>query len=125
LKPFHGIFSPPGAVLTDTSLTANLDSAVIKIKSAGDRANELAGVMNDVVVTIKQDMQNGKGKVNALLRDSLMVTKINSSLDNIQKGTDAFSQNMEALKHNFLFRGYFKKLEKEKLRASKQHVVIH
>jgi phospholipid/cholesterol/gamma-HCH transport system substrate-binding protein len=84
LKPFHCIFSPPGAVLTVTSLTANLESAVIKIKSAGDRANELAGVINDVVVTIKHDMQNGKGKVNALLRDSLMVTKINSSLDNIQ-----------------------------------------
>lgn len=114
-----------GAILTDTSFAANLNSAIIKIKSVGDRADELAGVLNEVVASFKQDVQNGKGTVNALLRDSLMVIKINSSLDNIQKGTDAFSQNMEALKHNFLFRGYFRKQEKQKLKDSKQNVVIH
>ncbi len=35
-------------------------------------------------------------------------------MDNLQKGTDGFNQNMEALKHNFLFRGYFKNQEKSK-----------
>jgi phospholipid/cholesterol/gamma-HCH transport system substrate-binding protein len=53
-----------------------------------------------------------------------MVTKISNSLDNIQKGTDAFSQNMEALKHNFLFRGYFRKLEKQKNKDNKQSVAV-
>ncbi|WP_165760471.1 hypothetical protein [Niastella populi] len=52
-----------------------------------------------------------------------MVTKISSSLDNIQKGTDAFSQNMEALKHNFLFRGYFRKLEKQKNKEQRRGIV--
>jgi phospholipid/cholesterol/gamma-HCH transport system substrate-binding protein len=33
-------------------------------------------------------------------------------MDNVQKGTAAFSENMEALKHNFLLRGYFRKQEK-------------
>ena len=46
--------------------------------------------------------------------DGLMVMKLNSSLDNIQKGTDGFNQSMEALKHNFLLRGYFRKQEKKK-----------
>jgi phospholipid/cholesterol/gamma-HCH transport system substrate-binding protein len=35
-------------------------------------------------------------------------------MENIKKGTDGFNQNMEALKHNFLLRGYFKSLEKQK-----------
>jgi phospholipid/cholesterol/gamma-HCH transport system substrate-binding protein len=48
-----------------------------------------------------------------------MVSKINVSLDNIQKGTDGFNQNMEALKHNFLLRGYFKKLERKKAKEQK------
>ena len=45
--------------------------------------------------------------------------KLNISHDNIQKGTDGFNQNMEAIKHSFLFRGYFKKQEwqKEKEKA--------
>ncbi|MND09345.1 hypothetical protein D3C83_325920 [compost metagenome] len=46
-----------------------------------------------------------------------MVIKLNASLDNIQKGTDAFNQNMEALKHHFLLRGYFKKQEKQKAKT--------
>lgn len=35
-------------------------------------------------------------------------------MEHIEKGTEGFNENMEALKHNFLFRGYFKKLEKKK-----------
>jgi phospholipid/cholesterol/gamma-HCH transport system substrate-binding protein len=34
-------------------------------------------------------------------------------MDNVQKGTESFSQDMEALKHNFLLRGYFRKLDKQ------------
>lgn len=113
-----------GAVLTDTVFASNLNEAIIKIKTVGDRADELAGTLNDVVADIKQEVLQGKGTVNALLRDSLMVTKINSSLDNIQKGTDAFSQNMEALKHNFLFRGYFKKQEKQKSKETKHNLAV-
>ncbi|HCW07282.1 MAG TPA: MCE family protein, partial [Cytophagales bacterium] len=36
-----------------------------------------------------------------------------------EQGTQRFNENMEALKHNFLFRGYFKKQEKE-AKASKK-----
>jgi phospholipid/cholesterol/gamma-HCH transport system substrate-binding protein len=60
-----------------------------------------------------------------LFKDSTIVAKIDSSLDNIQKGTDAFSQNMEALKHNFLFRGYFRKLEKQKKKDKGGGIAAH
>jgi phospholipid/cholesterol/gamma-HCH transport system substrate-binding protein len=35
-------------------------------------------------------------------------------MNNINVGTYRFSEDMEALKHHFLFSGYFKKLAKEK-----------
>jgi phospholipid/cholesterol/gamma-HCH transport system substrate-binding protein len=113
-----------GAVLTDTVFASNFNEAILKIKLVGDRADELAGALNEVVADVKQEVHQGKGTVNALLKDSLMVTKINSSLDNIQKGTDAFNQNMEAMKHNFLFRGYFKKQEKQKSKANNQNMAV-
>jgi phospholipid/cholesterol/gamma-HCH transport system substrate-binding protein len=103
-----------GAILTDTSFAYNLNEAIQKIKTVGDEADSLAGEINKVVADIRHDVNNGKGSVNALLKDSMMALKLNASLDNIQKGTDGFNQNMEALKHNFLFRGYFKKQEKQK-----------
>jgi phospholipid/cholesterol/gamma-HCH transport system substrate-binding protein len=103
-----------GAILTDTSFAYNLNQAIVKIKTVGDEADSLAGEINKVVAGIRQDVNSGKGTVNALLKDSLMTMKLNASLDNIQKGTDGFNHNMEALKHNFLLRGYFKKQEKQK-----------
>jgi len=43
-----------------------------------------------------------------------MAKNISLTMENLEKGTDGFNQNMEALKHNFLFRGYFKKLDRQK-----------
>ncbi|HRO86028.1 MAG TPA: MlaD family protein [Niabella sp.] len=103
-----------GELLQDTSFAHNLNAAVQKIQSVGDEAMALTTELKQVVAGIQQDINTGKGTVNSLLKDSLLVVKLNTSLDNIQKGTDGFNQNMEALKHNFLFRGYFKKLEKQK-----------
>ena len=103
-----------GALLTDTSFAKNLNKAILKIKSVGDEADLIAREINKVVVGIRNDVNTGRGPVNALLKDSMMVIKLNESLDNIQKGTDGFNQNMEALKHNFLLQGYFRKQEKQK-----------
>lgn len=112
-----------GAVLTDTAFAYNLNEAILKIKTVGDEADSLAGELNKVVAGIRQDVNSGKGTVNALLKDSLMTIKLNASLDNIQKGTDGFNQNMEALKHNFLLRGYFKKQEKLKRKEETKSTV--
>jgi phospholipid/cholesterol/gamma-HCH transport system substrate-binding protein len=103
-----------GALLTDTSFVQNLNEAVLTIRKVGENADQLAVEISKVVAGINQDLNKGRGTANALLKDSMMVVKLNASLDNIQKGTDGFNQNMEALKHNILFRGYFKKLEKKK-----------
>jgi phospholipid/cholesterol/gamma-HCH transport system substrate-binding protein len=103
-----------GAILTDTAIAKNLNEAILKIKTVADEADTLAGEINKLVAGIQQDVNQGKGTVHALLKDSMMVIKLNTSLDNIQKGTDGFNQNMEAIKHSSLLRGYFRKQEKMK-----------
>lgn len=110
-----------GSLLTDTAFAGNLNIAILKIKAVGDEADSLSQQISKVVGGLQQDINNGKGVVNALLKDSGMVTRLNKSLDNIQKGTDGFNQSMEALKHNILLRGYFRKQErKEKREAEKK-----
>jgi phospholipid/cholesterol/gamma-HCH transport system substrate-binding protein len=56
-----------------------------------------------MVAGMQTDVNYGNLVINALLKDSGMVIKLNEYLDNVQKGNDGFTQNMEALKHNFLF----------------------
>ena len=121
VKDIHGIIADIkngkgslGMLLTDTSFAFRLNETVANIKSVGDSAGKLANELIGLVKTIKEEVNNGKGTVNALLKDSLMSGRLNASLENIKSGTAAFNKNMEALKHNFLFRGYFRKLEKQK-----------
>lgn len=102
-----------GALLTDSSFANNLGEALIEIKAVSHRADSIATSLDNLVAGVQNDLNSGKGPIHALLKDTAIVVKLNASLDNIQKGTDGFNQNMEALKHNFLLRGYFKKLEKK------------
>ena len=114
-----------GRIVRDTVLAIKLDETIDRINGLGEDAGRLAEILNETVSGLQQDMNHGKGPVNALLKDSAIVVKLNNSLDNIEKGTDAFNQNMEALKHNFLFRGYFRRLEKQKQKAAKDPVALH
>ena len=108
-----------GILLKDTAFATNLNGAVLKIKSAGEQADSLVAEINKTVEGITGDIENGKGMLHTLLKDSAITEKVNAALNNIQQGTDGFNQNMEALKHNFLFRGYFRKLERQKQKEEK------
>jgi phospholipid/cholesterol/gamma-HCH transport system substrate-binding protein len=103
-----------GMILRDSSFALSLTDAVLKIQHAGNEADSLAMEITKLVNGIRNEVNNGNGPAHALLKDSAIVIKLNNSLYNIQKGTDNFNQNMEALKHSVFLRGYFRKLEKQR-----------
>lgn len=107
-----------GILLTDTGFAGNLKNAVIKIRSASDNANKMTVQLNSMASNINHDLIYGKGPLHALLRDSTMTKKLNASMDNVQKATIGFNQIIEALKHNFLVRGYFKTQAKQRAKDS-------
>lgn len=103
-------------LLTDTSLTVELRQVVSKIKTLENSADRLVNDLDAVIASIEKDINQGDGAVNALMRDSIMANRLRATIENAEKGTAAFAQDMEALKSNFLFRRYFKKLEKKAAR---------
>ena len=107
-----------GAILTDTAIAINLNQAVDKIKNVGDNAEILTNELNAITQAVKSDLLTSKGAYNALLKDTLLTLKLNNTMNNVELGTASFTENMEALKHNFLFRGYFRRLDKKKKRDS-------
>ena len=56
-----------------------------------------------------------------MINDTLLVKNIDTTMKNIKDGSIKLNENLEALKHNFLFRGYFKKLEKQKIKEEKRN----
>ncbi|MDP4151430.1 MAG: MlaD family protein [Bacteroidota bacterium] len=107
-----------GSLVRDTVLSSSLARAVEKVRDAGASIDRLAGQLDETVQDIHRQVAEGKGTVHALLQDSALARKLDASMENIRAGTDAFNQDMLALQHNFLFRGYFRKLEKEKKKAA-------
>lgn len=103
-----------GKIITDTAIARNLNEAIEKIKLVGSNADTLAADLRAFTLSVKDDVNNGNGTIHTLLKDSSVVQKLNNTLSNIEKGTDGFNQNMEALKNNFLFRGYFRRMDKQK-----------
>ena len=69
---------------------------------------------------LKRQVQASGGTVNTLLTDTTMSRQMRQSLTNVEQGTAGFNQSMEALKHNFLFYGYFRRQEKKQARAAQQ-----
>ncbi|AMR30004.1 mammalian cell entry protein [Mucilaginibacter sp. PAMC 26640] len=102
-----------GVLISDPDVAGDLKSSVCNIRSATENADQMTGQLQEIVKNINHDLSNGKGPLHGLLKDSTLTKKISLSLDNVQKGTNGFNQNMEALKHNFFFKGYFKNLAKQ------------
>jgi len=65
-------------------------------------------------------VQAGEGTAGLILEDSLFRATLMQTLINLESSTERFNTNMEAMRSNFLFRGYFKKLEKEEKKAQKE-----
>ncbi len=78
------------------------------------------GVISEELAIFSHSMNNGNGALARLVRDDKMANSVSNTLSNLESGTKGFSENMEAAKSNFLFKGYFKKKEKEKEKKAEE-----
>ena len=101
---------PIGYLLTDKAFASQLGHAAGKLAGTSDAlAATLAGLQRQV--------QTGAGPLHTLLADTAAAGQLRQSLSNVQQGTQKLNQSMEALQHNFLLRGSFRRQEKKKARA--------
>jgi phospholipid/cholesterol/gamma-HCH transport system substrate-binding protein len=102
--------------VTDTVFFSRLKAASVQIQEASENAKELTGNLSQVSYRIR-DSSNLAGVV---LQDKESADKLRATMENLQSGTKKFEENMEALKHNFLFRGYFRKKERRQQEEAKR-----
>ncbi len=111
---------PAGAILRDTAMAASLRTSVSQLEEIANNAGSLANDLDTIAQSINRAVEVGPGTVNLVLKDTAVSGNIRRTLANVEKGTASFNENMEAMKHNFLFKGYFKKQEKEKAKLEKE-----
>ena len=92
------------------TMANDLKVAVQELRSFSSNTDKIVADLQLMLVEINK----GEGAAGTLIADSIANENIKQSLDNLQKGSKAFNEIMEALKQNFLFRRYFKKQESDK-----------
>ena len=97
-------------VLSDTVVANRIKSITINLDQSSRDINKVVQNLNATILNAK----DGKGAINYLSNDPKFVQKIDSTMSNINQASSRLNENLEALKHNFFFRGYFRKQEKAK-----------
>lgn len=97
-------------VINDTAVANKIRNMSTNLDLSSTELNKVITNLNATILNIK----NGKGTINYLTNDPELVQKIDSTITNINKASIKLNEDLEALKHNFLFRGYFRKQAKAK-----------
>ncbi len=63
----------------------------------------------DNLKAISSKINQGEGTIGALVNDRKMYDQLNAATTQAKEGAAAFQENMDALKHNWLLRGFFNK----------------
>ena len=111
-------------LIHDTVFYSRLKATAAEIQQASVTIKESSSNIKSVTANI-QDVSkrlNSTGSpVGVLLNDEEAGKNLQTTLYNLQGGTKKLDEDLEALQHNFLFKGYFKK--KQKAEQEKQKTV--
>ena len=99
-------------LVTDTVLFSKLRSSVAQIEDLSRSANSIVENLKVTSNSLQDNLNNPATPVGMLLNDQETAASIRATIKNLQAGTAKLDENMEALQHNFLLRGFFKKKAK-------------
>ncbi len=102
-------------ILRDTVVAHKIKHTIININQLATKTNTIAQHLDATLLNINE----GKGVINYLSNNPKLVQKIDSTMTNLNHASFNLNEDLEALKCNFFFRGYFKKQERAKLKAQK------
>ena len=102
--------------IMQTKAPVETDQILAGLKTSADNAAIITQQLSEIAYKVN----HGKGVIAKLLGDSSISNNLNSTLVNLKKGSAGLNDNMEAAKHNFLFRGFFRKKKKAEEKRKKE-----
>ncbi|MGH2664697.1 MlaD family protein [Flavobacterium sp.] len=102
-------------VLKDTVVAGKIRNIIINLENSSQAVNQTIAKLDEVAVSIK----DGHGAFNYLVKNPESAEKVDSILKNINEASILLKEDLEAAKHNFLLKGYFKKQEKSAKKSKK------
>jgi len=100
-------------LIKDTTYAQTFQNTLENISKVGDNSKKMSEDLQNIITK----MNSSNNAVGVLLTDSAFAQKLKGTMDNAQSASVKLDENMEAMQHNFLFRGYFKKQKKAEDKA--------
>nr|WP_068890516.1 MlaD family protein [Pedobacter panaciterrae] len=101
-------------LLTDTAVFAKLQASVNELQKTANSAATLTENLNKASDKLTQT----DNAVGILLNDQKTAEQVKSIMQNMETSSKKLDENLEALQHNFLLRGFFKKKAKAEAAAA-------
>lgn len=98
-----------GELLNDTTFSVKFNQTMTNLQDVSDSLIAVSGNLQLITAQIT----NGEGAVGTILTDSTFDHNLTETMKNLKTSSTLLEENLEALKHNILFKRYFKKQEKD------------
>lgn len=100
-------------LIADTSYTNTFQNALANVEKVSANASEVSQGLQNLASKLN-DNDNALG---VLLADTVAADQLQTTIGNAASASEKLDENMEAMQHNFLFRGYFRKQAKKEARS--------
>jgi len=97
----------------DTVIMSNLQAAVKQINDAANEAHSFTANLK----TVSDQLHTSDNTLGMLLNDGETAEQMKSMIENLNSGSRKLDEDLEALQHNFLFRGFFKRRARQEAKA--------
>lgn len=106
-----------GVLLKDTASAQKITRV---INSLEESSGEMSSITSNLAEFSKK-LNEGEGALNYITQDTTLVNDLDATIENMEAAGENFNDIMEAIKHSFLFRGYFRKLERKRLLEAEEN----
>lgn len=103
-------------LISDTTYVNTFENALANI----EKVSVNAGQVSEELEQLAQNIDSKDNALGVLLSDSVVADQLKTTIENAAQASHKLDENMEALQHNFLFRGYFRKQERRAERDARE-----
>ena len=99
-----------GILLRDTTTAIKLQSTISNLEVVSDSLTVISKGLTEFSSTVN----NREGLVYTITNDTSLSNDVKSGIQNLHEGTMLLNENLKAMRSNWLFKKYFKKVEEGK-----------
>jgi phospholipid/cholesterol/gamma-HCH transport system substrate-binding protein len=100
-------------LVSDTIVFSRLRSVTAQLQNVTATSDSVVNNLKTATNTFNGALNNKNSPVGMLLNDEKAAANLKVTLQNLQSGSKKLDEDLEAIQHNFLFRGFFRKKAKQ------------